>query len=640
MEWLRGEAAGEPARVREALEREIEIVSRAVVDGQRLQDYFVMLFSIVQTLRSAGIRFSIRGSGVASHMVRLMAGRTTPDPDACGCLFERFINQHRVSMPDVDIDVPDQESAIRAIAGRFQVVRLAAYSRVNDVDSILRGVAFGMGIAGGHLRKDGAMGTLMRGLGKDEAERMRGLAEQLIGKLGHIVERVSQHAGGFVVLPSGMAGMLPVFPADVLSSDIPVCQLDMDLLPFKIDILQVDALRAIYPTGLPAPCRIGPAGRIPHEPLLVSSAGIFQLNSALSGPLLFSIAEAASQAGGLVFEDIIQLVAGIRPGAFGMLASYLRGRGLLPDAHRQFLHVAGWEIDAGGSGFVFQEDVMRAVAAEAVRCGMQEAEAWKLADLVRKAIAKKDSEAWERARSVLAGAGADGGLIRCLEASLGYSFNRSHAVAYAYHAAMSIQRLNDDPITYLLDVARQDLADRAFDRLAHSIFALLIHALRAGMEVRITTEKSMISGNAVLLGPDVLGDGARASPQLSFMSALADDESGESLFGFPLRLIADVAPLAAFPRRHALVGVTGYYKNGTEMVPAIFTPHGIFRGPSARGGPTPLYRHVVGTGRRPPRAAVFIPLRGDASGRPAYRYPLVGVRSDARHREHRGRIAI
>ena len=56
--------------------------------------------------RNADIWWNVRGSGAAS-LVAYSLGITNIDPIQHGLLFERFLNPGRISMPDIDLDYPD-----------------------------------------------------------------------------------------------------------------------------------------------------------------------------------------------------------------------------------------------------------------------------------------------------------------------------------------------------------------------------------------------------------------------------------------------------------------------------------------------------------------------------------------------------
>ena len=68
--------------------------------------YFLIVWDLCEFARNADIWWNVRGSGAAS-LVAYSLGVTNIDPIQNGLLFERFLNPGRVSMPDIDLDYPD-----------------------------------------------------------------------------------------------------------------------------------------------------------------------------------------------------------------------------------------------------------------------------------------------------------------------------------------------------------------------------------------------------------------------------------------------------------------------------------------------------------------------------------------------------
>ena len=85
----------------ERIERELNIIHSMGFDS-----YFLIVWDLCEYARNADIWWNVRGSGAAS-LVAYCLGITNIDPIDNGLLFERFLNPGRVSMPDVDLDYPD-----------------------------------------------------------------------------------------------------------------------------------------------------------------------------------------------------------------------------------------------------------------------------------------------------------------------------------------------------------------------------------------------------------------------------------------------------------------------------------------------------------------------------------------------------
>ncbi|WP_331762240.1 DNA polymerase III subunit alpha (plasmid) [Streptomyces sp. NBC_01527] len=88
----------------EQLDYELGIIGRL-----KFEPYFLAVAQVVADVRDMGIRVAARGSGAGS-MVNHSLFVATANPLEHGLLFERFLSERRVSLPDIDIDV---ESARR-----------------------------------------------------------------------------------------------------------------------------------------------------------------------------------------------------------------------------------------------------------------------------------------------------------------------------------------------------------------------------------------------------------------------------------------------------------------------------------------------------------------------------------------------
>jgi DNA polymerase-3 subunit alpha len=100
LRWRYGSRA-EEAEVRDRLDRELGIIHDMGFDT-----YFLIVWDLCQFAKHADIWWNVRGSGAGS-VAAYALGITNIDPLRNNLLFERFLNPGRVSMPDIDMDFPD-----------------------------------------------------------------------------------------------------------------------------------------------------------------------------------------------------------------------------------------------------------------------------------------------------------------------------------------------------------------------------------------------------------------------------------------------------------------------------------------------------------------------------------------------------
>ncbi|MGC4440277.1 DNA polymerase III subunit alpha, partial [Streptococcus suis] len=86
----------------ERLEHELAIIHRMGFD-----DYFLIVWDLLRFGRSRGYYMGMGRGSAAGSLVAYALDNTGIDPVHNKLLFERFLNEERFSMPDIDIDLPD-----------------------------------------------------------------------------------------------------------------------------------------------------------------------------------------------------------------------------------------------------------------------------------------------------------------------------------------------------------------------------------------------------------------------------------------------------------------------------------------------------------------------------------------------------
>lgn len=87
---------------RERMEHELRIICKLGV-----ADYFVIVGDMVRWAKSEGIRVGAGRGSAAGSLVNYLIGITALDPIGYDLLFERFLNEYRTELPDIDIDFQD-----------------------------------------------------------------------------------------------------------------------------------------------------------------------------------------------------------------------------------------------------------------------------------------------------------------------------------------------------------------------------------------------------------------------------------------------------------------------------------------------------------------------------------------------------
>ncbi len=419
-----------------------------VVKDKGLSDFFLLVRDLVEFARSRDIRTSIRGSAAGSLLVHLLHGG--PDPVKHGLLFERFMNDGRGDMPDIDIDFDSErrDEVISWLMDRFPE-RTAMVATIHSfkVRSAVRLAARALGYSLDEIsRLTSCLPWSLRGIPLlDAIDRLPELRESPLR--GHrrlldmaaAIERLpfqaSVHLGGVIISPGDILDWTPVargnkgFPVGHLDKD------DVDVL----GLLKLDLLGLRMHTAMKKAWEIMERdGSSPQEPapddpktyaLLGSgdTLGVFQLESPGQRNLVGRLQPRC-------FRDLVAEISLFRPGPVksDMVSRYVDRRNHREEVdymHSDLLPV----LEETYGVIVFQEQVLRIVH---VFAGFSYADA----DAFRRAMTKdRSSGEMVRLRHAFIQGALKKGHPRWLAeevyervaAFAAYGFCKAHAVAFA-----------------------------------------------------------------------------------------------------------------------------------------------------------------------------------------------------------------
>ncbi|MFI4940438.1 MAG: DNA polymerase III subunit alpha [Burkholderiales bacterium] len=425
--------------------------------------YFLIVADFILWAKNNGVPVGPgRGSGAGS-LVAYSLFITDLDPLAYNLLFERFLNPERVSMPDFDIDFCQEgrDRVIQYVKDRYgkdavsQIATfgtMAAKAAVRDVGRVLDlGYNFCDGISKLIPFKPGQLVSIAdarneepllaeREANEEEVKQLLALAEQVEG----IARNVGMHAGGVLIAPGKLTDFCPLYTqggdAGVVSqydkNDVEAVGLvKFDFLGLTTLTILDRAVRYIKQSD-PAMTDFDLAqlplnDRATYDLLTkAKTVAVFQLESrGMQGMLKDARPDR--------FEDIIALVALYRPGPMDLIPDFCKRkhgeRFDYPDPRTEGILSETYGI------MVYQEQVMQMA---------QVVGGYSLggADLLRRAMGKKDAEEMAKHRQIFRDGAAKDGLSEAkadeifdlMEKFAGYGFNKSHAAAYAllsYHTA-------------------------------------------------------------------------------------------------------------------------------------------------------------------------------------------------------------
>ncbi|HZZ57603.1 MAG TPA: DNA polymerase III subunit alpha [Opitutaceae bacterium] len=452
------------------------------------EDYFLVVWDFIDWAKRQGIPVGPgRGSG-AGCLVAYLLGITNLDPLRYKLLFERFLNPERVSPPDFDIDFCMRRRGevidyVRRKYGEQCVANIITYGTLG-AKMVIRDVARVHNVPFADADRFAKMVpeelniTLEAALQKS-AELREEVARNPVAKkimdqarvLEGLVRNTGKHAAGIIITDRPLAEFVPL---TLQEGDVTV-QFDMnavgklgllkmDFLGLKTLTVIADAVDNIRRTADPA----FDIDRIPLEDaatfaLLNSgrTTGVFQLESGGMQNLCRQLQVSS-------IDEIIALIALYRPGPMEWIPDYIRGK--KDPATVRFPHPLLEEVCRETYGvMVYQEQVMEAakVIAGYTLGG---------ADMLRRAMGKKDAEAMdkERAKFVAGAARLHGidektsnAIFDILNKFAGYGFNKSHSAAYAILSYQTGYLKANFPVQFMAAMLSSELGNA--EKVAHFI---------------------------------------------------------------------------------------------------------------------------------------------------------------------------
>lgn len=442
----------------EALDRTLKELK--VIDTLGFSSYFLITWDIIRYAHSVGYHHVGRGSG-ANSIVAFNLFITDVDPLELDLYFERFINPHRSSPPDFDIDFSwnerdDVTDYIFKRYGREYTALLATYNTFKG-KSIIRelGKVLGLPKADIDLIVDYPLSS----------DRHHPFAKHIF-KYGKLMEGfpnyLSIHAGGIIISEEPINYYTPL---QLMPKGFPITHFDMygaeDLGFHKFDILSQrglghikDAVQLIKQNKGKA-VDIHNVAKIKKDSLVKRvlrsghCIGCFYIESPAMRGLLSK----------LHCDNYVHLVAAssiIRPGVAksGMMREYIH-RFHHPESYEYIHPVFEKHLGETFGVMVYQEDVMKIVHHFA-GLGLDES------DVLRRIMTgkKKNSDTFERLKNKYFDNCRKRGysealtmeVWRQIESFSGYSFCKAHSASFAVESFQSLYLKAYHPLEFMVAV--------------------------------------------------------------------------------------------------------------------------------------------------------------------------------------------
>jgi DNA polymerase-3 subunit alpha len=440
-----------------------------VIEKMGFSAYFLIVWDLCRYTREQGIWYNARGSANGS-IVAYTLNITLVDPIRQNLLFERFLNPGRISMPDIDLDFPDDRRAevleytVKKY-GQDKVAQIITFGtlgaraalrdvgRVMDiplpeVDRVAKSIP---NIPSKAIPLREIIADDFKGLAdlKDaygSADHLRELIDTA-ARMEGVVRNAGTHAAGVVISDRPLVEYLPLHRPTSNSEETPiktVTQFEMGILE-KLKLLKVDFLGLATLTIMARACdwiaqrhdKCYTLDNIPTDDPETyqflgegNTLGVFQLESTGMTKWLVQMKPKS-------LDNIIAMVALFRPGPMDFIPDYIsRMHG---EAEVEYRHPALEPIFGDTYGIpLYQEQLMRAAVELA---GYTPSES----DELRAAISKKKTKEIENHRHKFVQGAVAQGLERSTAEAIyhdwnefaRYGFNKSHAADYGLLAVQT-----------------------------------------------------------------------------------------------------------------------------------------------------------------------------------------------------------
>ena len=481
-----------PKEVSERIEYELEVII-----SMGFSSYFLIVSDLIEFADSKGIRTGAGRGSSGGSIVSYCLNITKVDPLKYGLLFERFLNKGRRELPDIDMDFDERYRAdvikyAMEKYGKDRVAHIVTFATIKAKQAIrdaarVLGLPFSAGDKVAKLMPPAILGTTatipecLNDLSEDtpygkefyagsadlrkeykNSEESKRIIDIALGLEG-LRRQDGIHAAAVVISPGPITNYLPVQQKGK-DAEL-VTQYEMYSVE-KLGLLKMDFLGLRNLSIIDRCCEliqdkslnIDKVSLDDQKTLDIFSKGnmigIFQLESRVAQALARSLKPKR-------FEDIVALVALIRPGPLGAgmhtdFADRANGRKDIEYMHKNLEEI----LEETYGILIYQEQVME-IAQKIANFDLSEA------DDLRKAMGKKLPKIMEEQREKFVSGAIENGysddfsneLFEDISFFAGYGFNKSHSVPYAliaYQTAYLKAHYPEEYLSACLTSAKRD----------------------------------------------------------------------------------------------------------------------------------------------------------------------------------------
>lgn len=424
----------------------------SIIHQMGFDDYFLIVWDIMKYAHETGIQTGPGRGSAAGSLVSYLLNITKVDPIEYHLLFERFLNPERYTMPDIDLDFPDNRREaileyVRRKYGENHVAQIATFGTFGSKQA-LRDVCRVLGLTtvqAGEWSKaiPNQLGINLKSAYEQSKSLQtlvsRSLKNKLIFETACRIEglprHLSTHAAGVVLYDKPLTDVIPLIYKD---QQIPITQYTMKYVEqiglLKMDFLGLTNLSILHDS-------IELTRKIYQQEIILNeiplddekTLELFQ-NADTNGIFQFEsdgIRRVLKKLRPTNLEDIAAVNALYRPGPMEQIDTFIKrkhGQEIVKYPHPILESI----LQSTYGVMVYQEQVMQVTSQMA---GFSLGQA----DILRRAIGKKDGKVIETEKAHFIEGAIEKGIdvesatevYQYIERFANYGFNRSHAFAYS-----------------------------------------------------------------------------------------------------------------------------------------------------------------------------------------------------------------
>ncbi|CAG8456875.1 27251_t:CDS:2 [Gigaspora margarita] len=434
------------------LEKELSVIEKL-----NYTDYFLVFSDVVNYLQEKKVMVGPgRGSAVSSLVVYLL-GITNVDPLEHKLFFERFLNEKRKNLPDIDLDVENQEEVFNYLQKKYpkkQVARIITKKKIGWKVA-LREVAKLYGIGEIKLKEITSLTGDNPNFNNLKLQRWQTSYPnlfQLAEKIQNLYYDTGIHPAGVIISTNSLIGTVPLKSEKdyllALFEENALAKLGLkkyDFLSLRETLGFIRETRESLPISLPDYREINLADPKTWELLKnFLLTGIFQLDTPSARTLFNRFCPQN-------FAELVIFLSLNRPGTKKKVEEISQKKNA--GGKTTFTSPAIKEILTETYGQIIFEEQISQILALVYDCSFAEAEV-KRRELTKKEL---DKDFLSRAQKVM-NLTERNSIYQQINSSPGYTFNKSHAVAYSYltyYIAYLKANFFPELITYFLNKKKE-----------------------------------------------------------------------------------------------------------------------------------------------------------------------------------------